>query len=112
MPYNQELAARVAVNMPEVPGLAEKKMFGGVGYLVDGNMCIGTHRDAIMVRVGLDAYEDCLNQPGARVMDFTGRVMKGWVTVPIDALDDDESIRYWIERSLNFVATLPAKAAK
>lgn len=112
MAYNQELAARVAANMPEVPGLSEKKMFGGVGYLVDGNMCIGTHGDSIMVRVGLDAYEECLDQPGARVMDFTGRVMKGWVTVPVDALDDDVTLQYWIDRSLRFVNTLPAKAPK
>lgn len=112
MPYNQELAARVAANMPEVPGLSEKKMFGGVGYLVDGNMCIGTHRESIMVRVGLAAYEECLDQPGARVMDFTGRVMKGWITVPVDALDDDAAIQDWIRRSLDFVTTLPAKAAK
>lgn len=112
MPYNEELAARVAAQMPEVPGLSEKKMFGGVGYLVDGNMCIGTHRDSIMVRVGLDAYEDCLDQPGARVMDFTGRVMKGWVTVPVDALDEDATIQFWIDRCLSFVSTLPPKSPK
>lgn len=109
MPYNEELAARVAKNMTEVPGMVEKKMFGGIGYMIDGNMSIGTHRDALMVRVGLDAYEDCLAQPGARVMDFTGRVMKGWVTVPMDYAETDEQVQYWIRRSLEFVTTLPAK---
>lgn len=109
MPYNEELAARVAKNMTEVPGMVEKKMFGGIGYMIDGNMSIGTHRDALMVRVGLDAYEDCLAQPGARVMDFTGRVMKGWVTIPMEFAETDEQVRYWINRSLEFVTTLPAK---
>lgn len=109
MPYNEELAARVAKNMTEVPGMVEKKMFGGIGYMIDGNMSIGTHRDALMVRVGLDAYEDCLSQPGARVMDFTGRVMKGWVTVPVDYAETDEQVQYWIRRSLEFVTTLPPK---
>ncbi|MDD9893276.1 MAG: TfoX/Sxy family protein [Gammaproteobacteria bacterium] len=109
MPYNEELAARVAKNMTEVPGMVEKKMFGGIGYMIDGNMSIGTHRDALMVRVGLEAYEDCLAQPGARVMDFTGRVMKGWVTVPVGYAETDEQVQYWIRRSLEFVTTLPPK---
>lgn len=109
MPYNEELAARIAKNMTEVPGMVEKKMFGGIGYMIDGNMSIGTHREALMVRVGLEAYEDCLAQPGARVMDFTGRVMKGWVTVPLDYAETDEQVQYWIRRSLEFVTTLPPK---
>lgn len=109
MAYNEELAARVAKNMTNVPGMVEKKMFGGIGYMVDGNMCLGTHGAGLMVRVGLEAYEDCLNQPGARVMDLTGRVMRGWVTVPMDYAETDEQVTYWINRSLEFVTTLPPK---
>ena len=86
-----------------------KRMFGGVAFMVNGNMSFGSARDEMHVRVGPEAYEDALVQPGARPMDFTGRPMKGWVTVegPSDLSEDE--LGAWADRTLAFVNTLPPK---
>lgn len=86
-----------------------KKMFGGVAFLVNGNMSYGTSNDEMHVRVGPDAYEAALTQPGAGPMEFTGRSMKGWVTVEGPADLSDETLGEWADRTLDFVKTLPAK---
>ena len=86
-----------------------RRMFGGVALMVNGNMCFGTARDELHARVGPDAYADALARPGAREMDITGRVMRGWVTVdgPSDLTEDD--LAAWARLSFDFVRTLPAK---
>ena len=81
MAYNQGLAVRVETLLDELhpSDLVSKKMFGGVGYMVRGNMACGIHKDKLIVRVGKDAYLDALGQPGAGVFDITGRPMTGWI---------------------------------
>ena len=79
MAYDEGLAQRLREVVEEQPGIAERKMFGGLCFLVSGNMCLGVVKDELMVRVGPDAYETCLAEPHARKMDFTGRAMKGMV---------------------------------
>ena len=84
-------------------------MFGGLGFMADGNMCVGVIDDQLIARVGTDAYDAALEEPHARPFDFTGRAMRGWVFVDHPGLAADEALEAWVERALGFVGTLPPK---
>lgn len=86
-----------------------RRMFGGVAFMVGGNMSYGTASEQMHVRVGPDAYAAALQQDGARIMDLTGRVMKGWVTVDGPSDLSEEEIGNWADLTLAFVRTLPVK---
>lgn len=109
MPYNEALVARLRDRFSKQPGAMEKKMFGGITYMVNGNMCCGVVNDDLMVRVGPDGHEDALAQPYARPMDFTKRPMKGMVFVAKDGYATEADLDAWIQRGLKFVQSLPAK---
>lgn len=109
MAYDEGLAQRIRETLDGHPGLIEKKMFGGVGYMLFGNMACGVINDDLIVRVGPDAYEDALQQPGARVFDMTGRPMKGWVVVMPEALTEDDELEAWIAKGTAFALSLPVK---
>jgi hypothetical protein len=87
-------------------------MFGGLAFLIDGNMCIGIVGDDLMVRVGSDAYEGALAQPHAREMDFTGRPMRGIVYVGTKGTASKQALEKWIDRGLDFAGSLPPKHRK
>lgn len=108
MAYNAEIADRVLKKMVGREGLNERKMFGGIAFMLNGNMCFGVTNDDLMVRVGADGLEDALDQPHARPMDFTGRPMKGFVFVDAGAVGD-RVLRQWIQRGVTFAESLPAK---
>ena len=108
MAYNAEIADRVLKMMVGREGLTERKMFGGIAFMLNGNMCCGVTNDDLMVRVGADGLEDALDQPHARPMDFTGRPMKGFVFVDAGAVGD-RVLRRWIQRGVIFAESLPAK---
>ena len=108
MAYNAEIADRVLKMMVGREGLTERKMFGGIAFMLNGNMCFGVTNDDLMVRVGADGLEDALDQPHARPMDFTGRPMKGFVFVDARAVGD-RVLRQWIQRGVTFAESLPAK---
>jgi TfoX/Sxy family transcriptional regulator of competence genes len=91
------------------PGLSERKMFGGLCFLHEGNMCFGIVGSELMVRVGPDAYESSLSRPHAREMDFTGRSMRGMVYVAEAGIQEDEDLGGWLERGLEFASLLPPK---
>lgn len=90
-------------------------MMGGLAFMVNGNMCIGvnsdkeTGLDRVMARVGKDAYEELLQRKGARVMDFTGKVMKGFLHIDPPGFDGEEDLDFWVQQTLNFNRTLPEK---
>jgi hypothetical protein len=111
MAYDQALAARVEAVLAELnpPNLENKKMFGGVGYLVRGNMACGIHKDNLVVCVGKGGYEDALSQPGVDVFDITGRPMTGWVLLAPAAVKASADLRAWVEKGLAFTRTLPEK---
>ena len=109
MPYNDELALRIRMALEGQDGMIEKKMFGGICFMLNGNMCCGVSNDDMMVRVGPGGLEKVLAQPAARPMDFTGRPMKGFVFVGPQATLDDRVLRQWVERGVAFARTLPAK---
>jgi TfoX/Sxy family transcriptional regulator of competence genes len=81
MAFDESLATRVRKKIGQRPDLVEKKMFGGVAFLINGNMSVGVHRDELIVRIDPDETESALKQPGTRVFDITGRPMKGWLLV-------------------------------
>lgn len=108
MPYDVEIAQRVHKALEDQESLSERKMFGGIAFMLQGNMCCGVTNDDLMVRVGADGLEDALDQPHARPMDFTGRPMKGFVFVDAAALGD-EALRQWVQRGVTFAGSLPAK---
>ena len=85
MAYDEKLASRVWKVLGENPYIVEKKMFGGVGYLLHGNMACGVHKESLNVRVGPDNYQDALREEHTKVFDITGRPMRGWVMVSQDA---------------------------
>src|SRR5262245_6311751 len=112
MAFDETLALRVRHAFDGVPGIAEKRMFGGLAFLERGLMVVGVSGDALMARVGKAAYAESLGRPHVREMDFTGRPMAGYVFVDAAGVATDEQIRFWVDRCRAFVATLPAKAAR
>jgi len=90
-------------------GVTERKMFGGLCFMVHGNMLGGVMGDEIIVRVGAERYEDALKQPHAREMDFTGRPMRGFVVVASEGIASDERLNEWVQRGAQFATSLPPK---
>ena len=109
MAYDEELAERVRRALAGRKGISEKKMFGGIAYMLGGNMFCGIVKDELMVRVGPQQYDDALARPHARPMDFTGRAMRGMVYVEPEGCRTDEALKSWLEQGLAFAASLPAK---
>ena len=107
--YDEGIAQRIREQLDEQAGLAEKRMFGGLAFLVNGNMAVGVVGDELMVRVGPDRYEEALRAPHARPMDFTKRPMRGFVFVAAAGFEEDEELHRWIERGVRFAASLPRK---
>ena len=109
MAFSEALAQRVRDQLYPLTTAEEKKMFGGIAFMVRGNMTVGVIRDDLIVRVGLENYEAALDVDGTDLFQPTGRPMAGWITVTDDGSPTDEDLKYWIEMALEFVKTLPAK---
>ncbi len=109
MAYDEDMAYRIRAALADQSGVTEKKMFGGLAFMVNGHMCCGLANGNLMVRVGPDQYEDSLAQPHAREMDFTGRPMRGLVYVDPAGYQTDKNLQEWVQRGLNFVTSLPPK---
>ena len=109
MAYDEELADRIRDVLGDRDGVRELKMFGGLGFMLHGNMLVGVIKDELMARVGADGEDDALEQPHARPMDYTGRPMTGFVVVGAGAVATVEGVRRWVERAERFVSTLPPK---
>lgn len=109
MAYDTGLAQRVREILEEEPGVAEKKMFGGLCFLLSGNMVCGVIKDDLIVRVGAEQYQAMLLVPHTRKFEITGRPLTGWVMVLARALDDDDDLGDWLKRAVTFVRTLPPK---
>ena len=112
MAFDEGLAQRIRRALAEEPGVSEKRMFGGIAFLINGNMAVGVVRDDLMVRVGPERYDRLLNEANAREMDFTGKPMAGYVYIDEPGTATEEALRFWVKRSIGFVATLPPKPKK
>ena len=109
MAFSEELAGRVRVHLQDTPDYAEKKMFGGLAFMVRGHMCAGVLGDDLVVRVGRDMYDDTLDRAHVRPMDFTGRPMTGFVCVEPDGVASDAGMADFVDLALQFNLTMPAK---
>ena len=109
MAFNEALAERIRQALARRKNIEAKKLFGGVGFLLHGNMLVGVWKDALIVRLGPEEGEAALREPHVREFDITGRSMKGWVLVGPEGVENVEQLTDWIERALKFVKTLPAK---
>jgi TfoX/Sxy family transcriptional regulator of competence genes len=107
--YDEMLAARVRSLVGDRSDITEKKMFGGLCVLSRGNMFAGIQGETLMARVGPDRHDEAVSRPHARIMDFSGRPMRGFVYVDPEGIRTDADLRVWIDLSLAFVDTLPAK---
>lgn len=112
MPYNEGLAIRVRALLKGQPALVEKKMFGGLAYLLQGKMFAGILKDDLVVRVGPEANDAALKQPHTRPMDFTGKPMKGYIYVSPGGTKTATQLRTWLTKGLDFAASLPAVKGK
>jgi TfoX/Sxy family transcriptional regulator of competence genes len=106
--YDEKLAERVRKILGADPTLSERKMFGGLAFMLDGNMCCGIVADKLMLRLGADLAQSALERPHVQPMDFTGRAMTGMVYVTADALRG-QALRPWVEQAAGFARTLPPK---
>ncbi len=109
MPYNEELDARIKKMVSRWKNTTNKKMFGGVCHLLNGNMFCGVHRDSLILRLGEKTAREAIVAGDVREFDITGKPMKGWVMVAEKGYRSDKDLRFWLEKAKKFAKTLPAK---
>jgi TfoX/Sxy family transcriptional regulator of competence genes len=109
MTYDEELAGRLRELLSGQHALTERKMFGGLAFLINGNMCCGVHGNELILRLGSDRADQAMEEPHVRAMDITGRPMKGWVILDPVGLPSKAAVRRWVEQAAEFAASLPAK---
>ncbi|MGN8224310.1 TfoX/Sxy family protein [Gracilimonas sp. BCB1] len=109
MAFDEGLAERVRNLLQNRDNVVEKKMFGGLCFMVSGHMTIGIVNDKLMARIGPDQYEECLTKPHAIKMDFTGRPMKGMIYVLPEGLQEDQDLKTWLDTCLSFTSSLTPK---
>jgi TfoX/Sxy family transcriptional regulator of competence genes len=113
MGYSSAQAARVRAMLAGRPGLAEKEMFGGIAFLLGGNMCVGVHGEDFIVRVEPAQTDALLREPGAKPFSLSGRGgMAGWLLVAPPGHRTEAALRGWVERGVAFALSLPKKKAK
>jgi len=111
MAYNRNVAQRLqsALDSMHAPAMLPKKMFGGIAYLLNGNMACGIHGDGLIIRVGEEKYLEALSGPGASVFDMTGRPMKGWVVVTPQGFATQPALIEWLQLGIQYAQSLPSK---
>ena len=109
MAYDEGLAERIREVLSDRLELVEKKMFGGVGYMLNGNMACGVSADDLIVRVGPERYEKALTKPHTKQFDMTGRPMKGWIVVTPPGYESDAELVGWVLEGVEFALSLPPK---
>ncbi len=107
MAYNEDLAERLRKALPRFA--QEKKMFGGIGFLVDGNMTVGVYKEYLIVRTGKERHAAALKMKGAKPFDITGKPMTGWLMVSQEGCKTKPQLEKWISIAMEYVATLPPK---
>ena len=112
MSYDADLYDRISTLLKSAKDVEPKKMFGGICFMHRGNMLCGIDKSRLMVRVGPDQYDAVLKMKHAKVMDITGKPMKGFIFVSEDGYKTDKNLNEWLALGLNFTATLPLKKTK
>ena len=109
MAYDEALAARIRQALAPRPDIDERKMFGGLAFLLRGNMCCGVVADTLMLRLGNEGAAEALKEPHTRPMDFTGKPLKSMVYVGSEGIASPEDLQRWVNRGADFAETLPPK---
>jgi TfoX/Sxy family transcriptional regulator of competence genes len=109
MAYDELLAVRIRAALDHLPNLEQKKMFGGVCFLINGNMACGVFKDDLIVRIGLENYQEALGIPHVKLFDITGKALKGWVMVEPQGSREESTLKAWVERGLELARSLPPK---
>ena len=109
MAYDEEFAARIRKGLGKRKGLVAKQMFGGIAFLLNGNMCVGIHKDELIVRIDPDDTDAALAKPYTRVFDLTGRPMKGWILVAPKGIATSAQLKKWISIAAKYAGALPPK---
>jgi len=109
MAYDLDLAKQIKEILAGMTGISNKKMFGGIGFMLHGNMICGVINKDLIVRVGLDQYDQCLELPHTHVFDMTGRPMRGWMSVSPEGFETTDDLVKWVEKGISFVKSLPPK---
>ena len=109
MAYDQRLADEIRARIGDHPDLTEKQMFGGIAFMIGGNMAVGVAGDELMVRVGKEAHDEAEAKPGARIFDLSARPMRGWVVVSPEGFPTDADLDTWIQQGVTYAETLPRK---
>ena len=109
MAFDEKLAAGIRAHLRKSIGVSERKMFGGITFLLQGNMCCGVHRNALIVRLGHEEAGRALAEPHTRVFDLTGRPMKAWVLVEPEGLATVAELGKWVDRAAKWAGSLPPK---
>jgi TfoX/Sxy family transcriptional regulator of competence genes len=107
--YDSDVADRIRARIGPRPELTEREMFGGIAFMINGNMAVGVSGDELMVRVGKEGHDDALSRPGARTFDMGARPMKGWINVTVNGYDSDADFGYWVDLGVAYAESLPAK---
>ena len=103
------LAERIRPLLADRDGYSERRMFGGVCFMIGGNMCVGTWKEALIVRIDRKERDSVLAMPHTRPADMNGRVMKGWALVEPAGIRSDRDLESWVDRAAAYAASLPAK---
>lgn len=109
MTEDEVLIERIRALLDSHAGFSEKKMFGGVCFLVNGNMCLGTWKGSLIVRLGKEKHEETLARTHPHPANITGRVMKGWALVEPAGIESERDLKSWVGEAAAFTASLPAK---
>lgn len=109
MAYNTGIADDIRARIGSHPGLTEREMFGGIAFMINGNMAVGVSGEELMVRVGKEAHDQAVALPGARTFDMSARPMRGWISVAADGFTTDEDFDAWVDRGVTFAEALPPK---
>jgi len=109
MAYDEQLASRVRKLLKRRKNFSERKMFGGICFMLGGNMCCGVTTSDLMLRLGPEAASAALMEPCTREMDFTGRPMKGMIYVEPEGYETEADLKKWVQRAVRFAGSLPAK---
>lgn len=109
MKIDEGLVQRIRNLISNRDGFEEKRMFGGIGFMLRGNMACGVNKEDLIIRVGSEYYQEALSKPNVKVFDMTGRAMTGWVVVTEAGYQKDADLEEWVDRGVAFALTLPAK---
>jgi TfoX/Sxy family transcriptional regulator of competence genes len=109
MAFDEALAGRIRQRLARRKNVEERKMFGGIGFLLNGNLLVGVWKESLVVRLGREEGEEALKGPHVKELDITGRPMRNRVLVEPAGVGDDDRLGGWIQRAVKFVRALPAK---